>query len=626
MSEINLSNLLTPPIRLLMITDQPPLPSPQVPFFLCHFPSRRVITPISQESSIHADTSSVVNEKHKEEGGVIDDPLAQPAAHTSSRRLSVQDRINIFKNKQKEGGFATESGAKLVATKPELRRLSSDISHSHFAAPLAVLRRWSGATDTSIDLSSDKKEDQKDIPVSVIMEVQEDQTNSATQLTVFSSIKFEESVESNRLTSNLEKTHSLTSLTKSDDNSLTVSQVNDFDGGQEEQVCKFDQVKFGSSTVGSLEQDTRLVKATDPGMMTLRKVQNDDGSGYVHGYSSTPPSGKFFHGGSGSRQLKGNQKLNDELKVKANKLEKHFAEHKLRVPGDQPNPTRQSKASDLESDQTTRLAYMKQVADPIPEQQRMFESLIPVMDSGGRNHNRLLQAEVELSDDSRGNLYDSYMKKRDARMRESWDSNGVEKERMKAMNDSLERHSTKMKATFFRDFWQLQDDGDLSGLGISRNIEGKKPSNNNEDKSRRSQEMPSVKEDKSRRSQSLRKSSMTSLESLERIGPGAGCVAAKMKASMLSEAMSKDNEYDKPSFSQVDHTSVVELPATVTSPFPVQDSPSESPVSWNSHTNYPFSYNHKAFDFESPMRSPASWNLQPTEAVATRMRKKWGIA
>nr|GFA14638.1 hypothetical protein [Tanacetum cinerariifolium] len=90
---------------------------------------------------------------------------------------------------------------------------------------------------------------------------------------------------------------------------------------------------------------------------------------------------------------------------------------------DQPNPKRQSKASDLESDQTMRLVYMKQVMDPIPEQQRMFESLIMVMDSGGQNHNRLHQAKVELSDDSRGKLYDSYMKKRDARLRESWDSN-----------------------------------------------------------------------------------------------------------------------------------------------------------------------------------------------------------
>ncbi|PWA95967.1 hypothetical protein CTI12_AA044520 [Artemisia annua] len=68
------------------------------------------------------------------------------------------------------------------------------------------------------------------------------------------------------------------------------------------------------------------------------------------------------------------------------------------------------------------------------------------------------------------------------------------------------------------------------------------------------------------------------------------------------------------SSSQVDHTSVVELPASVSSAFPVQNSPGESPISWNSHTNYPFFYNHEASDFETPKRSPASWNLQPIEA------------
>nr|GEZ93529.1 hypothetical protein [Tanacetum cinerariifolium]GFA00102.1 hypothetical protein [Tanacetum cinerariifolium] len=383
-------------------------------------------------------------------GGVINSPLAQPATYTSSRQLSVQDRINIFKNKQKEGGSATRSGAKLVATKPELRRLSFDISHLHSAVPLAVLRRLSGATDTSIDLSGDKKEDHKDIPISVI--------------------------------------------TESDDNSLTVSQVNDFDGSQEEQVCKSDQLKFGSSTVGSLEQDTRL-------------------------------------GGSGLRQLKGNQELNVELKVKANEFKKLFAEHKLRVLGDQPNPTRQSKASDLESDQTMRLAYMKQVTDPIPKQQRMFESPIPVMDSGGRNHNRLLQVEVELSDDSRGKLYDNYMKKRDARLRESWDSNRAEKKRMKAMNDSLERHSTKMKATFFS--WSKDRQNSVSSA--QRRVEKLSsesviltPTNEGH--------MKSSKNVETRRF--LRKNTG--------IGPNAGSVAAKMKALMVSETMSKDEEYDKP--------------------------------------------------------------------------------
>ncbi|GKC39875.1 hypothetical protein Tco_1052259 [Tanacetum coccineum] len=458
-------------------------------------------------------------------------------------------------------------------------------------------------------------------------------------------------------------------------------------------LIKSDQVKFGSSTVGSLEQDTRLVKATDPGMMNLRappkKASLSSGSKIQEAFAASQQ--RRLEGGSGSRQLKGNQELNDELKVKANELEKLFAEHKLGVPGDQPNPTRQSKASDVESDQTTRLAYRKQVADPIPEQQRIFESPIPVMDSGGRNHNRLLQAEVEYSDDSRGKLYDSYMKKRDARLGESWDSNRAEKEaRMKAMNDSLERHK-KLKSFNARsalkreeplDFGQLQDDRDLSGLGLSRNIQASKAAsrsqlrNNTRSRSNNKVEMPSVKEDKSHETIEKCRAKVVSEEEY-RYRTWCWKCCCQNESSMVSKAVSKDEEYDKPVsepdvkddgleeldttetedqivadkvesrlspdyeilinsesengttsqlFSQVDHTSVVELPATVTSPFPVQDSPGESLVSWNSHTNYPFSYNHEASDFESPMRSLESWNLQSTEADAARIRKKWGIA
>nr|GEV88511.1 hypothetical protein [Tanacetum cinerariifolium] len=184
-----------------------------------------------------------------------------------------------------------------------------------------------------------------------------------------------------------------------------------------------------------------------------------------------------------------------------------------------------------------RLAYMKQVMDPIPKQQRMFESPILVMDSGGWNHNRLLQA------------------------------------------DPL-------------DFWQLHDDEDLSGLGISRNIEDNTKPYSAASKAAAHSQVKKLYPPQN---------SVTSLESSEGvilmptneghmkssknveprwflrkntcIGPGAGSVAAKMKASMVSEAVSKDEEYDKPSFLQVDHTSVVELPTTVTSPFPVQDSP-----------------------------------------------------
>jgi hypothetical protein len=91
------------------------------------------------------------------------------------------------------------------------------------------------------------------------------------------------------------------------------------------------------------------------------------------------------------------------------------------------------------------------------------------------------------------------------------------------------------------------------------------------------------------------------------------------------------------SFPQVDSSYVAELPASVPPSFNhndnVQDSPGESPVSWNSRTHHPFSYSHEMSDIDasvdSPVGSPASWNshsLSQAETDAARMRKKWGMA
>ncbi|KAF0908127.1 hypothetical protein E2562_022945 [Oryza meyeriana var. granulata] len=78
---------------------------------------------------------------------------APPApAGGGSRRLSVQDRINMFENKQKEqtssSGNSSACTVKVVPGKGEHRRVPSGASMDK------LVRRWSNVSDMSIDLSN----------------------------------------------------------------------------------------------------------------------------------------------------------------------------------------------------------------------------------------------------------------------------------------------------------------------------------------------------------------------------------------------------------------------------------------------------------------------------------------
>ncbi|KVH88456.1 hypothetical protein Ccrd_026790, partial [Cynara cardunculus var. scolymus] len=622
-------------------TSQPPKSSSST-----SLPLRPSSTPATWELTTGKDEIVSENQIVKKEevgSGVGDEELmAQTATQPSSRRLSVQDRINLFENKQKEVGSG--NGGKPAIVKPELRRLSSEVSHSNSAAPPATLKRWSGASDMSIDLSGEKKETDSSlklpvnkIPTSAKTEVQKNQPDlndrlsgsscrgedmpitkveksSGSQLTFSSSVRPEEPVGSNQSTSTLEMMQSWSSLIKSDDDSLEAqlkphSQIKSFHGGNQDRFGVSNQEEFSSSIVGTsqhgadagpLESDSKQMTLSAPSKNAadskyqrggsgskfreavaasqhrgleidllcsqprcnyLAESEEVDGKGYaptkkqfgksgvqkilvqknvrrdesiyVDGYSNTLPSGKFVEGSGGSmpleplveqahrsKQLKGNQGLNDELKMKACELEKLFTEHKLRGPGDQPNYARRSKPFDDGTDQATSLPYRKQVAEAVPIQVSVFNSSIPVAEVDGQNHRDALHrsfSEVILSDDSRGKFYESYMKKREERLKEQWGSNKAEKEvKMKAMHDILERSSAEMKAklswsadrqdSIFSahrrterlrsfnarsamkreqplDFGQLEDDEDLSEFselklisnGVSRNVQGKNP-------------------------------------------------------------------------------------------------------------------------------------------------------
>lgn len=166
------------------------------------------------------------------------------------------------------------------------------------------------------------------------------------------------------------------------------------------------------------------------------------------------------------RQSKGNQELNDELQVKANELEKLFAAHKLRVPGDQTASAWRSKMADVQVEQpttvvnrklgefnSTQLSSKNQVRGPSENSNNVLGFDVTShqkMVDNQYNGNSLKQvSSFDPPEDIRGKFYKRYMQKRDAKLREESDSKKAQKEaKMKAMHDSLERSKAEMKSKF----------------------------------------------------------------------------------------------------------------------------------------------------------------------------------
>ncbi|PIN09563.1 hypothetical protein CDL12_17864 [Handroanthus impetiginosus] len=588
----------SPPPRQEPATYQQPNPPPVT------FPLLRTF---SRDSSVERDEGNkqteAIGEKDRKDETSTPDQSESIQASQPGRRLSVQDRINMFENKQKEN-----SGGKPVVVKSvELRRLSSDVSTMGAAAEKAVLRRWSGASDMSIDFSAEKKDTESPVCTpSSAMVSQENKSNlnddtarsssvakpeikvipgfsrgSDSRLKDVSSNKSEESFESSKSNSNLVpgesdglkdqvvgKTQSRSSIGKVNNHENLEEKLKNLIGGKSESSVAFwDQGKLvGSKASGqvdipnqredsesrdesvkqttlksarkkvgesgvtesasgsrireafaarykgdssSAQQDIRSVGETevveekesyasgsfveDSGPQRMKfnrqglsaepskrgKVQRDESS--FSGNSRAPFSGKVTteaRDGFDSfstpppeqvqrvRQLKGNQELNDDLKMKANELEKLFAEHKLRGPGDQSNPARKGKSEDTRQP-ASGAQYSTPAVDVSPEMsgncksnepsgslknKTKFNSASHMKTIDSQNYGDALSksfSELNVSEGSRGKLYDRYIQKRDAKLKEDWSSNRAEKEaRLKSMQDSLERSRSEMKAKF----------------------------------------------------------------------------------------------------------------------------------------------------------------------------------
>ncbi|URE24110.1 hypothetical protein MUK42_18882 [Musa troglodytarum] len=177
-----------------------------------------------------------------------------------------------------------------------------------------------------------------------------------------------------------------------------------------------------------------------------------------------PPSAYQMEQLSAGIASKRNQELNDELRMKANELEKLFAAHKLGALSEQTTSSQRSRPVDVQEDHVP-MVMEKRHAVVLPDQvpEKKYPRTIPnnVVDFdanfllkmvGNKEHcssmNQKFDA-VSPSDDSRGKFFFKYMQKRDAKLLEEWETERVQKDaKMRAMRDSLEHSQAEMNSRY----------------------------------------------------------------------------------------------------------------------------------------------------------------------------------
>ncbi|KAG7659305.1 hypothetical protein ISN44_As01g062040 [Arabidopsis suecica] len=466
-----------------------------------------------------ATTSTKRNEEEKTDDSLdVTSSTVKTTQHT--RRLSVQDRINLFENKQKENSPSGGSKPVAVTKSTELRRLSSDVSSSE----KPILRRSSIVSDMSTDLASEKKlesfpEDPSSTSSSlphtiaqpnfnesvkkddeVKYELKSDSEKVGDEEASRDRVESSKTVTETRLVSGVEATSYVQSRSVIDPNVSSASQnqterhvdrlqnvMSDAKSRQREEGYEHKANNVSQSSAMFPSRHTRSQSAhieasfkedvasqpqsrysfgrikkkevvpSDEQPVLPQKPQfnvrdgPDDGEGrQVRANSSRFPPASVDQI-QRTRLSKENPGANDELKLKANELEKLFAEHQLRVPGDQSSSSRRGKSSENQvahkepSHSIAATEKRLSLGGGSADFSKLMTPLVGDKDKGDALRRNL--SDLSLTDDSKGKFYEKYMKKRDAKLREEWSLKKGEKEtKLKSMQEALEQSRTEMKA------------------------------------------------------------------------------------------------------------------------------------------------------------------------------------